>query len=66
MDETDVIRWLAYEARRCRDRVSCEALCLLFPPLMRSLDLPPMGDAEAQAFRERLKEAVQGDMRRAA
>jgi hypothetical protein len=66
MNPTDALRWLAWEARRCRDRDSCEALCLLFPALLRSLELPPMSEAEAQAFRERLKETLQTDLRRAA
>jgi hypothetical protein len=66
MNPTDALRWLAHEAQRCRDRDTCEALCLLFPPLLRSLDLPPMGEVEAEAFRHRLKETLQNDLRRAA
>lgn len=66
MNPTDALRWLAHEAKLCRDRDSSEALCLLFPPLLATLDLPSMDDAEAQAFRERLKMALQQDLKRAA
>jgi len=67
MNTSDAIRWLHYEAGRCRDRDSAEALCLLLPPLLQALDLAPMGEAEARAFRERVKEALPDrDLRRAA
>jgi hypothetical protein len=54
----DALRFAAFEAARCRDIDTHEALCLLFPALMRVLDLPPMDDLEARAFRERLKRAL--------
>lgn len=66
MNTTDAIRWLNYEAGRCRDRDSAEALCLLLPALLQAFELRPMGDIEAAAFRERVKGAVQRDLRRAA
>jgi hypothetical protein len=66
MNPTDAMRWLAFEAKRCRDRDSSEALCLLFPAILQALDLAPMEEAEARAFRERVKESLRTDLRRAA
>ena len=66
MTTNDALRWLAFEAQRCRDRDSCEALCLLFPPMLRALDLPPMEEAEARAFYERVKQMLTQDLKREA
>jgi len=66
MNADDTLRYLAHEAQRCRDRDSCEALCLLFPAVMRYLSLPEMGEIEAKAFHERVKQALTNDLRRAA
>lgn len=60
----DCLRWLAHEARDCRDRDQSEAICLLLPPLMRFLALPDMDDLEARAFRERLRRALTAPGRR--
>lgn len=66
MNTNDALRWLAHQANLCRDRDSCEALCLLFPPLLNSLALPPMDDIEAEAFKQRLKDTLRNDLRSAA
>lgn len=66
MNPTDAIRWLEFEAKRCRDRDSAEALCLLLPALRNALDLAPMDEPEASAFRERVKEALRSDLKKAA
>lgn len=55
MTAEQALRFAAYEAAECRDRDAHEALCLLFPPMLRVLALEPMTDREAQAFRRELK-----------
>lgn len=62
----DAIRWLDHEAGLCRDRDAAEALCLVLPALRQYLNLPPMDDLEARAFRERLKEALTRDLKQEA
>jgi len=54
----NAIRFLHTEAAKCRDRDACEALCLLMPALLRILELEPMEDVEAAAFRYRLKQEI--------
>jgi hypothetical protein len=66
MTTIDAIRWLEFEAKRCRGRDSCEAFCLLLPALRHALDLAPMEEPEAKAFYHRVKEALQSDLKRAA
>lgn len=66
MNAQDAVRWLEFEAKRCRDRDSAEALCLLLPALRTALDIPPMEECEARAFRERVKESLRSDLKRAA
>lgn len=66
MTETDAIRWLAFEASRCKDRDAGLTLCLCLPPILAQLNQKPMDEAEAAAFRERLKNALRDDLRRAA
>jgi len=66
MISDDALRWLAFEAQRCRDRDSCEALCLLFPPMLRAMNLPPMEELEARAFYERVKQMLTQDLKKAA
>lgn len=51
----NAIRFLHYEAAKCRDRDTCEALCLLLPPLLKLLELDAMEEVEAAAFRYRFK-----------
>jgi hypothetical protein len=46
----EAVRFLAHEARRCRDRDSHEALCLLLPAMLQLLALEPMNDFEALDF----------------
>lgn len=58
MNPADTIRFLHHQASECRDRDEAEALCLLLPALLRVHDLPPMGDAEAAAFKFVLKETL--------
>lgn len=50
MTPEDAIRFLAHEAQRCRDRDSHEMHVLLYPAMLRVLDLPPMDAVEAAAF----------------
>ena len=64
MNATDVIRWLTFEARRCRGKDNCEAFCLLLPPIQSALDLPPMDEAEAAAFRQHVKRVLRGDLKK--
>ncbi len=58
MTPPDALRYLDHEARLCRDHDAHEALCLLMPALMRLLELPPMDDYEALAFRLELHDAI--------
>lgn len=58
MTPQDALRFAAYEADECRDLDAHEALCLLFPALLRALSLPPMDEFEAEAFRYRLKQQL--------
>lgn len=51
MTTHNAIRFLHFEAAKCRDRDACEALCLLLPALMKIHGLEPMEDVEAAAFR---------------
>jgi hypothetical protein len=60
MTTTNAIRFLHFEAAKCRDRDSSEALCLLLPSLLRLLDLEPMEDVEAAAFRFEFKQRLAG------
>jgi hypothetical protein len=55
MTAEQALRFAAYEASWCRDRDASEALCLLLPPMLRALDLPPMDSFEAERFRRELK-----------
>lgn len=52
---------MSYEARRCRDRDSHEALCLLLPALLKVLDLQPMDGYEAIGFSLDLRAALRRD-----
>ena len=54
----DALRYLAHEARMCREHDAHEALCLLLPALMRLLQLPAMDDYDALAFRVELHDAL--------
>ena len=58
MTPDDTIRFLEHEARACRDRDECEALCLLLPALLRAFNLPTMDDVEATAFKYQLKQEL--------
>lgn len=55
----DAIRFVACQARACRDRDTHEALCLLLPGLMRALSLAPMTEYEAREFRAWFKERLE-------
>lgn len=59
MTAYNAIRFLQFEAAKCRDRDACEALCLLLPVMVRVFDLEPMEDVEAAAFRYQFKQALQ-------
>ncbi len=54
----NAIRFLHFEAAKCRDRDACEALCLLMPALLRLLHLDPMENVEAAAFRFQFKQEL--------
>ena len=66
MNAADALRWLAFEARRCKDRDSHEALCLTVPWVTEAFYLQPMDEVEALAFKHRLKEVMHEKERRAA
>ena len=51
MTPADAMRFLDHEAVLCRNHDAHEALCLLLPALLRALELSPMDDYEALAFR---------------
>ena len=51
----DAIRFLAHQARRCRDRDTAEAICLLLPAMMQLLYLEPMDDVDAAYFGHEIK-----------
>lgn len=63
MTAEQALRFVAYEARWCRDRDAHEALCLLFPALLRTLELSPMDGREAEAFRLELKQRLASSAR---
>jgi hypothetical protein len=58
MTAEQAIRFIDHQARRCRDRDSHEALCLLSPALLKALDLQPMDSFEALDFTVELREAL--------
>jgi len=59
MSAEDALRFLAHQARQCRDRDTHEALCLLLPALLSQLNLEPMDGFEALDFLAGLKKALQ-------
>jgi len=59
MSAEDALRFLAHQARQCRDRDTHEALCLLLPALLSQLNLEPMDGFEALDFLAELKKAIQ-------
>jgi hypothetical protein len=54
----DGIRFLAHEAKVCRDRDLAEAICLLLPSMCQLLCVEPMDDYEAIEYRLRLREEL--------
>jgi hypothetical protein len=58
MTTEDAIRFLDHQAKLCRGRDACEALCLLLPAMMRIMDLDQMEDVEALAFRHAFKRSL--------
>lgn len=46
----EAIRFLAHEAKRCRDKDAAEAICLWLPTMCKLLCLQPMDDFEALDF----------------
>lgn len=46
----EALRFLAHEARKCRDRDAADALCLLLPSMLQLLGLEVMNDFEALDF----------------
>ena len=58
MTTEDSIRFLAHEAKVCRDRDMAEGICLLLPTICRLLCLEPMDDFEALEQRIRMREEL--------
>ena len=58
MTAEQAIRFCEHEARRCRDRDTAEAICLLLPAIRDALKLYPMDDFEALEFRTELKQSL--------
>lgn len=58
MTPAESLRFLHHEALVCRDHDAHEALCLLLPALLKVMELTPMEDIEALAFRVELREAL--------
>ena len=46
----EALRYLAHEAKACRDRDAHEAFCLLMPAIMKLTALKPMDNVEAAAY----------------
>lgn len=59
MTTTDAIRFLNHQAAKCRDRDAAEAICLLLPAMTKIMDLEPMDDFEAAAFRYAFKQDLE-------
>ena len=71
MTPKEAVRFLAHEARRCHDRDTHEALCLLLPALTKIMDLEPMNDFEAVDFQLQIRDelrihAMREELRRSA
>lgn len=64
MNASDAIRYLAHEAKLCRDRDGHEAFCLLLPGLCKVLDLRPADDFEALDFQKQFHDALRDLQRR--
>lgn len=62
----DAIRWMAYQANRCRRLECSEAILLAAPAVASYLHLPPMTDREAEAFGDALTAALANDLKREA
>jgi len=58
MTPENAIRFLAFEAEWCRSHAEHEAFCLLLPALLRALNLTPMLESQASAFKHELRESV--------
>lgn len=58
MNADDAIRFLAHEAKQCRDRDAHEMHVLLYPAMLRVLDLQPMTAREAAAARCEFHQAL--------
>jgi len=54
----EALRFIAHQARLCRDRDTHEALCLLPPAMMQLLALQPMDDFEALDFSIKMREEL--------
>lgn len=61
MTAEDALRFLEHQARLCRDHDSHEALCLLPAAILKQFDLGPMDDFEAETFKFRLRQKLNGD-----
>jgi hypothetical protein len=58
MTPAEALRFLHHEALVCRDHDAHEALCLLLPALIKVMELGPMDDLEALAFRMELRDLL--------
>jgi len=57
MTPEEALRFIDYQARQCRDKDAHEALCLLLPALLRTLQLQPMDGWEALQVLSELKQS---------
>jgi hypothetical protein len=62
----DALRWMAYQANRCRNLECAQAICLVAPVVASYVHLPPMTDREAKAFGEALTAALANDLKKEA
>ena len=58
----EALRYLAHQAKRCRDSDSAEALCLLLPSMLQLLCLDPMNDFEALDFHIQLRNELRDQL----
>ncbi len=58
LNPEQALRFLDHQARRCRDRDTAEAMCLLLPAFMKILALQPMDNFEALDFTVDVREAL--------
>lgn len=58
MSTTEALRYLAHEGRRCRDKDTAEAICLLLPAMCCVFAVKPMDDFQALEFHVAFREEL--------